>query len=177
MGMAGALAEAISYRPTWQARVRHKAKKTFALLVYAGMGVFVVWLVGPSLASDPSPSLEYMAAWLVVVAAFIVLGFLFVVTWNERLACIEDGRLTWPFPFRKESGIRTRYIALEEIASAELATGTAGRRGADLTLRDGTQMFLPQKVSGVDYSDLLQVLVQYVKERTAQGPSESLGRG
>jgi len=103
---------------------------------------------------------------------FGALTFLVVIVWNERLAHIEDGRLIWPFPFRKRSGGRTRYILLEEIVEAELTADSNSRQGAGLTLRDGTRLFLPQKVFGVEQSDLLEMLTHYVKKRSVQNPRE-----
>jgi len=170
-------AEEIRYSPPVQVERLYVAKKVISLLLCGLGGVFFLWYVWDGVTSPPSLDFDYITMIGIVFMGFVALGFLIVIIWNERLARIEDGRLTWPFPFMRESGARTRYIALGEIADAELTADSSGRRGAALTLRDGTRLFLPRAVFGVDYSELLQVLARHAKGRSFQGSSEVPERG
>jgi len=170
-------ADDMQYIPSARVQRRYTVKKTLELLAYASTGLFMVWYGWPAITGAPSLDLEYLMAVVALLVVFVGLGFVFVVTWNQRLPRIENGRMTWPFPFMRESGVRTRYIALDEITDAELVSGPANRRGADLTLRDGTRLFLPETVFGVDYSELLQILVRYVRERSVPDPGGSPDRG
>lgn len=168
--------DGVRYGPPDRIARRYVIKKFAALLSLAATGLFFAWYVWPGITSAPTLTWDYVIMLVSVFLGLVALLFLVVVTWNERLARIEDGRLTWPFPFRRESGVRTRYIDLTEIVRAELTVGSGGRKVANLTLRDGTQLSLPQTVAGVDYSVLLQVLTDYVKGRTAQSGNESAQR-
>jgi len=170
-------ADDMQYIPSSRVQRRYTVKKTLELLAYASTGLFMVWYVWPGITRAPAFDFDYAITLASILLGSIALVFLVVVTWNERLARIDGGRLTWPFPFRRETGVRTRYIALDEIADAELVAGPANRRGADLTLRDGTRLFLPETVFGVDYSELLQILVRYVRERSVPDPGGSPDRG
>jgi len=164
--------EGVRHSPPAKIVRRYLAKKVISLLLCFSGGVFLLWYVWPGVTSPPSLDFDYLTMFAAVLVGFGALTFLVVIVWNERLAHIEDGRLIWPFPFRKRSGGRTRYILLEEIVEAELTADSNSRQGAGLTLRDGTRLFLPQKVFGVEQSDLLEMLTHYVKKRSVQNPRE-----
>ena len=155
----------LSYRPPEKVAWRYRAKKILESLLYLGTGIFVLWLVGPGLVNERSPGTEYWATIAAVGAALVIIVFLFVVTWNERLVRIENGRITWPFPFRKKTGVRTRYVLLSEIADAELGASLSGRRVAELTLLDGTRLVLPDRVFGEEGAEVLEALERHVKGR------------
>jgi hypothetical protein len=164
--MYGAGAEVMNYRPTSAAALKHRAKKASALLLYVGIGALILLVVGPGLASERSPGLDYWTTLAAVVAALVLLVFLFVITWNEHLAHIDDGMVTLPFPIRREAGSRTRRIRIEEITEVELTVNSIGRRGAELRLQDGTRLFLPHSVFGEQRSKILEALERHVKGRS-----------
>ncbi len=152
-------------------------RKVLVLLGLVGAGLFVTWAAWPGLTAAPSVNPDYLSDpdfWVFtagVLLAFAMLVFLVVLTWNERLACIDAGRLTWPFPYRNRSGSRTRYVPLKEISEVRRTAESSSRRGADLILRDGTQLFLPEKVFGEDGPCVLDRLAQYVN----RGPGGDRG--
>ncbi len=164
--MSDGSVDVISYRPTPRAALRYRAKKVSALLLYVGMGVFILWLVGPGLASERSPNLDYWTTLAAVAGAFVVLVFLFVITWNENLARIDRGVITLPFPIRRKAGSRVGRIHIEEIAKIELTVNSIGRRGAELTLQDDTRLFLPHTVFGERGPKILEALEDHVKRRS-----------
>lgn len=158
--MAEATHLAPRYRPPSRTVVVHRAKKVCALLVYPATGAFILWLVGPGLVANLSFDLESITTIVALAAAFVVLGFLIVVTWNERLPQIEGDEMMLPFPIRRKAGSRTRRIRLGEIAEAELTVNSIGRRGARLTLADGTQLFLPEAVFGEQGREVLDAIAR-----------------
>ena len=165
--------EAVQYNPLAKIVRRYLAKRIISLLLCFVVGVFFLWYVWPGVTSQPSLDIEYLTMVAAVLIGFGALTFLIVIVWNERLARIEDGRLIWPFPFRKKVGGRTRYVLLEEIVEAELTINSSAHRGAELTLRDGTRLFLPQTVFGVEQSNLIEVLTRNVKKRSVKDPRET----
>lgn len=152
---------------------RYRVKKALSLLLCILGGAFFLWYVWPGITSPPALSLDYLIMILVIAMGFAALGFLVVVTWNERLARLENSRLTWPFPFLKKDGTRTRYVLLEEISEANLATDNLGRREAEFTLRDGTRLRLPQSVFGKNGAEVLDGLVRHIKGRSRPLPSDA----
>jgi len=168
--MSGEGNEVENYRPPSGVVTKHRAKKASALLLYVGIGALILWVVGPGLASERSPGLDYWTTVAAVVAAFVVLVFLFIVAWNENLAGIDHGVVTLPFPIRKKAGSRTRRIRVEEIKEVELKVNSIGRRGAELKLEDGTRLFLPHTVFGELGTEILESLERHVRSRSGGGP-------
>ena len=109
-----------------------------------------------------------MVAALILVIVGLVL--LVVLTLNERLVRIEDGRITWPFPYIRMDGRRTRYVSLDEINETRYVRHPDGRRGLKLVLGDGIQMFLPQSTLGGDSSDVLDRIVRYANHKPHTRP-------
>src|SRR3972149_3766805 len=130
--------EGVRHSPPAKIVRRYLAKKVISLLLCFSGGVFFLWYVWPGVTSPPSLDFDYLTMFAVVLMGFGALTFLVVIVWNERLARIEDGRLIWPFPFRKRSGGRTRYILLGEIVEAELTVDSNQRQGAGVTPREGS---------------------------------------
>ncbi len=167
----------LSYIPPPSIRRKYLAKKSVELIVYALAGLLVAWEAWPGLTAASSVNSNHLADpeyWVFIAGLFIavtMLIFLVVVTWNQRLASIDAGRLTWPFPYRNRSGVRTRYVPLEEISEVRRTAESPSRRGADLILREGTQLFLPESVFGEDGSGVLDRLAQYVN----RGPGGDRG--
>lgn len=164
--MSDASLDAMSYRPTPRAALRYRAKKVSTLLLYVGMGVLILWLVGPGLASERLPNLDYWTTLAAVAGAFVVLVFLFVITWNEHLARIDRGVIMLPFPIRRKAGSRTGRIRIDEIATIEITVNSIGRRGAELILQDDTRLFLPHTAFGERGLNILEALEHHVKRRS-----------
>jgi len=168
--------DSVLYSPPTKTERWHRAKKITGLALSVLGGIFVVWLVWPGLTSTPSLSPDYLAMVAGLFIAFVALGFLAVVIWNERLTRIEHGRITLPFPIKKQRGTRTRYVHLEEIAEVELTVNSNVRRGAELTLLDGTRLFLPQTAFGDGGQKILEKLAHYVKGRSSGNSSRVSSR-
>lgn len=143
-------------------RRKYFAKKAAAFLVYFLAGLLVAYEAWPGILSPPVLTADYLTFVGGLFVLVVLLVFLAILTWNERLACIDAGRLTWPFPYKDRSGVRTRYVPLEEISEVRRTAESSSRHGADLVLRDGTQLFLPEKVFGEDGPAILDRLAQYV---------------
>ena len=112
----------LSYIPPPPVRRKYLAKKSAEYIVYALAALLVTWEAWPGLTAASSANPIYLTDpdfWVFIAGVFIavtMLVFLVVVTWNQRLASIDAGRLTWPFPYRNRSGLRTRYVPLAEIS-------------------------------------------------------------
>lgn len=160
------------YSPPARVQRRYVLKKALAFLAYVCTAMFVVWLFWPGLTSAPALSTDYLTMMAALFMIAVGLALLVVITWNERLVLIEDGRMTWPFPYRRSSGKRTRYVPLDEIAEARRVASPDARRGLELVLRDGTQMFLPQSVLRDNNSDVLDRIVHYASRNSREPPSK-----
>lgn len=69
----------------------------------------MVGLAWPGFTRSPVPlDPGYWAFVAGLVLAFAALGFLVVVTWNERLPAIRKGVIALPFPIRRTDRSRTK---------------------------------------------------------------------
>ena len=133
-------------------------------------GGFVIWYVWPGITGPPAildPG--YWAFLAGLFLALVALGFLVVVTWNERLPGIQNGIMALPFPIQRTDRSRTRQIRIDEIATVELTTNSIGRTGAEIKLVDRTRLFLPYAVFGDTGRDILEALAAQVSQRSSEG--------
>src|SRR3972149_11512562 len=97
-----ARSEGIQYTPTPRARRKYLIKKGLSLLAFGLIGVFVTWLAWPGITGAPVPlDPGYWTFVAGLLLAFAALGFLVLVTWNERLPGIHDGIVDLPFPIQR----------------------------------------------------------------------------
>ncbi|MGH9426640.1 MAG: hypothetical protein ACRD2L_10125, partial [Terriglobia bacterium] len=149
--------EGVHYMPTFAERRKYLLKKGLSLLGLGLISGFVIWLFWPGITGPPALlDLGYWTFLVSLFLAFVALGFLVVVTWNERLPRIADGNVALPFPIRRTNRLRTGQIRIEEMVSVELTTNSIGRAGAEIRLRDGTRLFLPNSVFGNSGKDILE---------------------
>lgn len=128
----------IQYIPSTRLRRRYLARKVGAFLVYVFAAVLVSWLAWPGLTAPSSVNPGYLMDpefWVFVSGLFVcvvLLVFLIVLTWNERLPCIDAGRLDRfraPVPHRRApSAHNTLFGSVEARGGSPPAKAAKKRR-------------------------------------------------
>lgn len=137
---------------------RHRIRKLALGGFLVGVAIVIVASLAPGLVAGLSLEplfLLTLGAFLLVVGGLVEIA---VDVSGERVTLIEEGFLQLAYRIRKVNGTRTRRVAMSEITGVVPIISESGRKGAMISLSDGTRFFLSQSSFGPGGQAVLEEL-------------------